>query len=148
MGIDPMTHRPRTDMLSSLPYLIALANLKELMDQHPWEEQALKLKAEAVQMDKLQSLQYLLQLNSASISCSSNSINMHNTFNSNVDAINLLNPASPIKDPSLLDIAAAAASLQGLRDSTIPFPRLPDLQVPFGIDHQRKTISTSSITHL
>ncbi|XP_039069722.1 transcription factor MYB53-like [Hibiscus syriacus] len=130
MGIDPMTHRPRADMLSSLPYLIALANLKELMDQHPWEEQAFKLKAEAVQMAKVQSLQYLHQLTSASISCSSNSINMHNTFNSDVDAINLLNSVSPIKDPSLLDIASAA-SLQGLHDSTIPFPRLPDLQVPF-----------------
>ncbi|GMI86583.1 hypothetical protein HRI_002327600 [Hibiscus trionum] len=123
MGIDPITHRPRTDMLSTLPYLIALANLKELMDQHPWEEQALRLKEEAVQMAKLQSLQYLLQLTSASISSGSN-INMHNTFVTDVDAINLLNSVSPIK----MDIAAAA-SPQGLH---IPFPRLPDLQhVPF-----------------
>ncbi|KAL4377240.1 hypothetical protein GQ457_02G016210 [Hibiscus cannabinus] len=61
MGMDSMTHRPRTDMLSSLPYVIALTNLKELMDQHPLEEQALRLKAEAVEMAKLQSLQYLLQ---------------------------------------------------------------------------------------
>lgn len=34
MGFDPMTHRPRTDIFSSLPHLIALANLKEyLMEQ-------------------------------------------------------------------------------------------------------------------
>ncbi|CAM8979204.1 unnamed protein product [Rhodiola kirilowii] len=33
MGIDPMTHQPRTDHLySSLPHLIALANLKALID--------------------------------------------------------------------------------------------------------------------
>lgn len=34
MGIDPMTHRPCTDIYSSLPHLIALANLKELVDHH------------------------------------------------------------------------------------------------------------------
>ncbi|KAL4378175.1 hypothetical protein GQ457_02G016350 [Hibiscus cannabinus] len=134
MGMDPMTHRPRTDMLSSLPYLIALTNLKELMEQHPWEEQALRLKAEAVEMAKLQSLQYLLQLTSASMS--SGSINMHNTFSSDVDTINLLNSVSPIKDSSRLDITAAA-SLQCLHDSTIPFPRLPDLQVP--LEHRPST---------
>ncbi|KAK8672971.1 hypothetical protein V6N13_111327 [Hibiscus sabdariffa] len=109
MGMDPMTHRPRTDMLSSLPYLIALTNLKELMDQHPLEEQALRLKAEAVEMAKLQSLQYLLQLTSASFSSGSNHINLHNTFSSDVDTINLLNSVSPIKDSSRLDLAAAAS---------------------------------------
>ncbi|KAE8706966.1 Transcription factor MYB39 [Hibiscus syriacus] len=130
MGLDPMTHRPRTDMLSSLPYVIALANLKELMNQHPWEEHAFRLKAEAVQLAKVQSLQYLLQLTSASISSGSN-INMHNTFVTDVDAIDVLNSGSSIKDSSLLDIAAAA-SLKGLHDSTIPFLRLPELQqVPF-----------------
>ncbi|KAK8716505.1 hypothetical protein V6N13_043812 [Hibiscus sabdariffa] len=105
------------------------------MYQHPWEEQALRLKAEAVQMAKLQSLQYLLQLTSASMS--SGSINLHNTFSSDVDTINLLNSVSPIMDSSRLDIAAAA-SFQGLQDSTIPFPRLPDLQqVPF--EHRPST---------
>ncbi|KAK8652821.1 hypothetical protein V6N13_126844 [Hibiscus sabdariffa] len=132
MGMDPMTHRPRTDMLSTLPYLVALANLKELiMDQHPWEEQAFRLKAEALQMAKLQSLQYLLQLTTSASVSSGFNINMHNTtFVTDVDAINLLNSVSPVKDSSQLDIAAAA-SLHGLIDSAIPFPRLPDLQVPF-----------------
>ncbi|KAK9073025.1 hypothetical protein SSX86_007347 [Deinandra increscens subsp. villosa] len=32
MGIDPMTHQPKTDLLSCLPQLIALANLKELLE--------------------------------------------------------------------------------------------------------------------
>ncbi|KAI3760817.1 hypothetical protein L1987_51216 [Smallanthus sonchifolius] len=33
MGIDPMTHQPKTDLFSCLPQLIALANLKELLEQ-------------------------------------------------------------------------------------------------------------------
>ncbi|XP_022740937.1 transcription factor MYB41-like [Durio zibethinus] len=128
MGIDPMTHRPRTDIFSSLPHLIALANLKELMDQHPWEEQAIRLQAEAVEMAKLQCLQYLLQT-PASISSGSN--NTHNTF-ADMETINLSNSLSPIKDNSALttsQLDLAAASLQGFNDS-IPFPRLPDLQIP------------------
>ena len=129
MGIDPMTHRPRTDIFSSLPHLIALANLKELMDQHPWEEQAVRLQAETVQMAKLQCLQYLLQT-PASMSSGFN-INMHNTF-TNLETINLSNSLSPIKDNSVLSspqLDIAAVSLQGFNDS-IPFPRLPDLQIP------------------
>ncbi|PWA64358.1 myb domain protein 93 [Artemisia annua] len=33
MGIDPMTHQPKTDLFSCLPQLIALANLKELLER-------------------------------------------------------------------------------------------------------------------
>ncbi|KAF5818497.1 putative transcription factor MYB-HB-like family [Helianthus annuus] len=33
MGIDPMTHQPKTDLFSCLPQLLALANLKELLEQ-------------------------------------------------------------------------------------------------------------------
>ncbi|XP_076940184.1 transcription factor MYB93-like [Bidens hawaiensis] len=33
MGIDPMTHQPKTDIFSCLPQLLALANLKELLEQ-------------------------------------------------------------------------------------------------------------------
>nr|WLQ69479.1 MYB protein [Zingiber officinale] len=42
MGFDPMTHRPRTDFFSTLPQLIALANLRELILDG-------RLQAEAVQ---------------------------------------------------------------------------------------------------
>ncbi|CAA0838166.1 myb domain protein 93 [Striga hermonthica] len=49
MGFDPMTHRPRTDIFSSLPHLIALASLKDLLFESPsWEEQAARLQNEAV----------------------------------------------------------------------------------------------------
>uniref|UniRef100_A0A453PN61 Transcription factor MYB39 n=1 Tax=Aegilops tauschii subsp. strangulata TaxID=200361 RepID=A0A453PN61_AEGTS len=36
MGFDPMTHRPRTDFFAALPQLIALANLRQLVEQRPW----------------------------------------------------------------------------------------------------------------
>ncbi|KAI3685321.1 hypothetical protein L6452_34563 [Arctium lappa] len=32
MGIDPITHQPKTDLFTCLPQLIALANLKELLE--------------------------------------------------------------------------------------------------------------------
>lgn len=35
MGFDPMTHQPRSDIFSSLPSLIALAKLKELIENPP-----------------------------------------------------------------------------------------------------------------
>ncbi|KAI3757361.1 hypothetical protein L6452_04897 [Arctium lappa] len=33
-GIDPMTHRPRTDLFSCLPQLVALANIRELLEHN------------------------------------------------------------------------------------------------------------------
>ncbi|KAE8669116.1 Transcription factor MYB39 [Hibiscus syriacus] len=53
MGIDPMTHQPRTDIFASLPQLIALASLKDLFEN--------PLQAEAAQLAKLQYLQFLLR---------------------------------------------------------------------------------------
>ncbi|KAL0431930.1 UNVERIFIED_CONTAM: Transcription factor [Sesamum radiatum] len=52
MGFDPMTHRPRTDIFSTLPHLIALANL---IDNPSWpEEQAMRLQAaEALHIARL-----------------------------------------------------------------------------------------------
>ncbi|KAK3005780.1 hypothetical protein RJ639_017381 [Escallonia herrerae] len=61
MGFDPMTHRPRNDIFSRLPHLLTLANLKELMEHHPWAESAVRLQAEAAQVATLECLQYLLQ---------------------------------------------------------------------------------------
>uniref|UniRef100_A0A0D9VL69 Uncharacterized protein n=1 Tax=Leersia perrieri TaxID=77586 RepID=A0A0D9VL69_9ORYZ len=39
-GIDPTTHRPRTDFFAALPQLIALANLRNLVGQMPWDDPA------------------------------------------------------------------------------------------------------------
>ncbi|KAA8546809.1 hypothetical protein F0562_003267 [Nyssa sinensis] len=91
MGFDPMTHRPRTDIFSSLPHLIALANLKELMEHHSWEEQAVRLQTEAAQMARLQYLQYLLQPPANSMETFSN--NMNSTV-TDMETYNLLNSLS------------------------------------------------------
>lgn len=107
MGIDPMTHRPRTDIFSSLPHLIALANLKELIMDHPWEElHAMRsIQADqALQIAKLQYLQYLLQppnpTNTSSL------INNFTTINDMDQSIN---------------------SLQSAQFDSVPFDNLPDL---------------------
>nr|GFC09765.1 homeodomain-like protein [Tanacetum cinerariifolium] len=34
MGIDPTTHQPRTDLYSCLPQLLALVNIKEMLEQN------------------------------------------------------------------------------------------------------------------
>ncbi|CAA7018716.1 unnamed protein product [Microthlaspi erraticum] len=57
MGIDPVTHQPRTDLFASLPQLIALANLKDLIEQ---TSQFSSIQAEAAQLAKLQYLQSML----------------------------------------------------------------------------------------
>ncbi|KAL9252080.1 Transcription factor MYB92-like protein [Drosera capensis] len=84
-GFDPMTHRPRTDFFSSLPHLIALANLKDLMEQYPWEEQSLRLQSEFA---KLQCLQYLLQPPSSPLPISS----------MEMQTLQLLNSISSLKE--------------------------------------------------
>ncbi|KAF8080616.1 hypothetical protein N665_0932s0016 [Sinapis alba] len=84
MGIDPMTHRPRTDVFSSLSQLVSLSsNLRGFVDmqlqfQTDQEQTILKLQTE---MAKLKLLQYLLQPPS-----------MNNNINPNdFDTLSLLN---------------------------------------------------------
>ncbi|KAJ4950981.1 hypothetical protein NE237_027813 [Protea cynaroides] len=108
MGFDPMTHQPRTDLFSSLPQLIALANLRDLIEHHPWEEQAVRLQAEAAQLAKLQYLQYLIQ------NASSMTSNLNST--KDMEDLNILGSThNPI--------------LGSIQDS-IPFSHLPDLKLP------------------
>ncbi|KAJ8453197.1 hypothetical protein Cgig2_008081 [Carnegiea gigantea] len=124
MGFDPMTHRPRTDIFSSLPHLIALANLKELMENHSWEEQAVRLQTEVA---KLQYLQYLLQPPNSS---NNNNYPMPNL---DMDTLNLLNSLptsfSTLKDPN--PSSSLILNPPGL-DGPNPFDgfhdRLPDLR--------------------
>ncbi|KAA8528279.1 hypothetical protein F0562_035634 [Nyssa sinensis] len=142
MGIDPMTHQPRTDhgLFSSLPHLIALASLQRgLMDHHhPLEENAINLQAEAVdQFAKLQYLQYLLQ--------SAASMTTYNTYSqyrniADMEALNLLNSIPPIKENLVLNsselenqspFSIGNATSQLLHHPTITPSHLPDPQVPF-----------------
>ncbi|KAL9356516.1 hypothetical protein Peur_049769 [Populus x canadensis] len=134
MGFDPMTHRPRTDIFSSLPHLIALANLKELIDHHSLEEHALRLQTEAAQMAKLQYLQYLLQPQPPAASNNATSSNNLNNISAidEMEAFNLLNSLASFKDSpvsSLSQFDLSASSLQGIND-LMPFSHLPDLQIP------------------
>uniref|UniRef100_A0A7C8ZDV4 Transcription factor MYB39 n=1 Tax=Opuntia streptacantha TaxID=393608 RepID=A0A7C8ZDV4_OPUST len=124
MGFDPMTHRPRTDIFSSLPHLIALANLKELMENHSWEEQAVRLQTEVA---KLQYLQCLLQPPNSS---NNNNCPMPNL---DMDTLTLLNSLptsfSTLKDPN--SNPSPVLNPPGL-DSPNPFDgfhdRLPELR--------------------
>ncbi|OIV96723.1 hypothetical protein TanjilG_09265 [Lupinus angustifolius] len=69
MGFDPMTHQPRTELVSTLPYLLALAPITDTMDHNQsLDEHALGL--------KLQYLSYLLQ--------TSNSLSTNNSYDQNV----------------------------------------------------------------
>ncbi|KAG2309918.1 hypothetical protein Bca4012_024432 [Brassica carinata] len=92
MGIDPMTHRPRTDIFSSLSQLMSLSsNLRgfvDLQQQFPsgQDQTILKLQTE---MAKLQLFQYLLQPPAMT-----NTINNPNDF----DILSLLNSIASFKD--------------------------------------------------
>ncbi|ONK55800.1 uncharacterized protein A4U43_C10F1110 [Asparagus officinalis] len=63
MGIDPVTHRRRTDLdiLSSLPALLAAANIGNLTVPSAWDN-ALRIQADAANLANVQMLQSLIQL--------------------------------------------------------------------------------------
>ncbi|KAI3858983.1 hypothetical protein MKW92_008280 [Papaver armeniacum] len=100
MGYDPMTHRPINDLLTSLPQLIALASLKEFMDnsnQLPYKELVSRLiQKEAVNdMVKVQYIQSLLQ------STMGISTNHPTSIADNIQTLNLfMNSLSSIKENS------------------------------------------------
>ncbi|KAE9609043.1 hypothetical protein Lal_00020084 [Lupinus albus] len=93
MGFDPMTHQPRIDLVSTLPYLLALANITDTMDSNQsLDEHALGLKPEALQLAKLQYLHYLLQ--------TSNSLSTNNSYDqnaiTNIESFTMLNSMKEI----------------------------------------------------
>ncbi|KAF8377312.1 hypothetical protein HHK36_030687 [Tetracentron sinense] len=118
-----------------MPHLIALANIRELMvmEHQPWEENAVRLQAEAVQLAKLQYLQYLLP---SGTPLPNNSYGQ--TSITEMEAFNLLNSISQTNEnPSLNSSQLEMPSFSSLGISTtqplhnsIPFSHLPDLHVP------------------
>ncbi|XP_028757418.1 transcription factor MYB93-like [Neltuma alba] len=140
MGFDPMTHQPRTDLVSTLPYLLALVNMTDIMDHHhlpAWDDQAVKLQAEAVQLAKLQYLNSLLQpttsLNTTN-SCDQNG------FTTSMDTINLLNSMADLKEnpgmnyPQLNNPGSLAS--QPLHHHPTMLSHMPDPpQVPSAPNH-------------
>ncbi|QCE15894.1 myb proto-oncogene protein [Vigna unguiculata] len=133
MGFDPMTHQPRTDLVSSLPYLLALANMTDLMDHQTLDEHAMMLQAEAVQLAKLQYLHYLIQ---SSNSLSPNHYDQNATTN-NMEPLTLLNSISNVKEnPVMLQPDAPASFSHGIASSQPlhhpnVLPHLIDPQVSF-----------------
>ncbi|KAJ8628642.1 hypothetical protein MRB53_021965 [Persea americana] len=141
MGIDPMTHRPRTDVFAALPQLVALANLKEVMDNQPWEDHAVRLQ-EAMQLAKYQCMQYLLQ---SAAAMSGNSGHSPSSIG-DVDYTHLLNPMTSPKEPlglnpcsqvenaTLCSIEVAAS--QQMNEQLIPYTHSQDPQFPYQENYQ------------
>lgn len=123
MGFDPMTHRPRTDFFAALPQLIALANLRQLMEQRPWDDHTTRFQAEAVQAAKLQYLQSLLQ-SAASIATSPSSSSI-NTIPSDLEQIGLLSPQM-----SSLSSLPSPRFLESISGQDIVAGQVPDTQMP------------------
>ncbi|KAI3700147.1 hypothetical protein L2E82_44765 [Cichorium intybus] len=133
MGIDPMTHRPCTDIFACLPQLMALANLKELVDHHSsisWPsslEQQLsviaKLQTEQAvhQFAKLQYMNNLLQ-STPPLSLQTGHTN-HPPNMENLNYLSLYGSSSSTGIPNFDD------------DMTLPFSHMPNLQLPENIVH-------------
>ncbi|XP_014520455.2 transcription factor MYB39 [Vigna radiata var. radiata] len=100
MGIDPETHKPRTDLnhLMSLSQLLGMSNLSSVMNS-TWGNNHLGLQQDINQLAKIQLLQNLLQL------MNSNSfVNMGNPYlfgNPNLNPL-FLNGINPLKEPVVL----------------------------------------------
>ena len=150
MGIDPMTHQPRTDIFASWPQLIALANLRDLVESttHPLDDHTVRLQAEAAQLAKLQYLQFLVQ-SAASMTNSSYSQNGI----ADMEAFNLLNSSVPhIKENQVLNSAPFSLgnpTSQPLHHPTL-LSQLPDPQVPFSFQtslNSEKTSLNSEMGH-
>jgi myb proto-oncogene protein len=124
MGFDPMTHRPRTDFFAALPQLIALANLRQLVEQRPWDDHTTRLQAEAVQAAKLQYFQSLLQ-SAASIATSPSSSSI-NTIPSDLEQIGLLSP----QQMSSLSSLPSPSFLESISGQDIVAGQAPDIQMP------------------
>ena len=124
MGFDPMTHRPRTDFFAALPQLIALANLRQLVEQRPWDDHAARLQVEAVQAAKLQCLQNLIQ-SAASIATTSPSSSSINTI-PDLEQIGLLSPPQM----SSLSSLPSPSFLESISGQDIVAGQVPDIQMP------------------
>ncbi|XP_010937443.1 transcription factor MYB93 [Elaeis guineensis] len=134
MGFDPMTHRPRTEFFATLPQLIALANLRELID--PWDDHIVHLQAEAVQAARLQYFQHLLQ--SAATMASNSSTNSLGTITTtNMEPMSILSPLQMLSFTSVPTISP----IEGI-DGNSQISQLPDLQIPCSSSDQPMSSDT------
>ncbi|KAF7091158.1 hypothetical protein CFC21_093805 [Triticum aestivum] len=138
MGFDPMTHRPRTDFFAALPQLIALANLRQLVEQRPWDDQsANQLQADAVQAAKLEYLQCLLQ--SAATIATSPSSSSINTIPTDLEQIGLLSPSQM----SSLSSLSSPRILEGINGQDLVTGQVSDIQIPSSsfFEHEQPIIN-------
>ncbi|KAM3243928.1 hypothetical protein ACQJBY_055697 [Aegilops geniculata] len=141
MGFDPMTHRPRTDFFAALPQLIALANLRQLVEQRPWDDQsASQLQADAVQAAKLEYLQCLLQ-SAAAIAASPSSSSI-NTVPTDLEQIGLLSPSQM----SSLSSLSSPRIMEGVNGQDLVSGQVPDIQIPSSsfFEHEQAIINCTN----
>ncbi|KAK9271589.1 hypothetical protein L1049_001951 [Liquidambar formosana] len=141
MGIDPVTHRPRTDLnlLANLPQLLAAANYGNLMN--PWVDSALRLQSDATQLAKVQLLHNLLQV-----------LNTSTSPTPNMEAMNLFGTA-PLREHQLYEFLRLNSQFEGLANGQVNFPlegnqilsNLLNLEVPS--DYQHTAISKEFTRH-
>ncbi|KAK6243771.1 hypothetical protein QUC31_010180 [Theobroma cacao] len=113
MGIDPVTHRPRTDLniLANLPQLLAAANFSSLMNI-PLDN-ALRLQSDAAQLAKIQLLHNILQVLGSSSS---------STTTPTMEAMNLLAGPS-LRENQLYELLRMNSQLEENRN--LPFAFAP-----------------------
>ncbi|KAK7407466.1 hypothetical protein VNO78_09416 [Psophocarpus tetragonolobus] len=134
MGYDPMTHQPRIDdIFSSLSHLIALANLKELLDHHhqPWQQNLARLQEETIRLARLQCLQqHLLQPQASITEADPNTINsiINSAFINNKDTTN--NNVSNDQFENINIMSSNAIGNIQFGDDSIPFSHMPELKTP------------------
>ncbi|XP_037452749.1 transcription factor MYB53-like isoform X1 [Triticum dicoccoides] len=141
MGFDPMTHRPRTDFFAALPQLIALANLRQLVEQRPCDDQSgSQLQANAVQAAKLEYLQCLLQ--SAAAIATSPSSSSINTMPTDLEQIGLLSPSQM----SSLSSMSSPRIMEGVNGQDLVSGQVPDIQIPSSsfFEHEQAIINCTN----
>lgn len=129
MGIDPMTHRPRTDVLASLPHLIALTNLAGLMNcrQNQWDDDSVRMQfmqSEVVQMANFQNL--LLQ--STAIAAAAEAATTQTGY-----------PIEPA------DVTTNNAENNVTMNTTTELRHLPHLQISLGDDSKQPFVGNNTI---
>ncbi|KAL5558995.1 hypothetical protein UlMin_035206 [Ulmus minor] len=133
MGFDPMTHQPRTDLFSNLHHLMALANLRDLLEQYqPLDNGHSRLQADAVQLARLQYLNSLLQCQSTPASSSSTNTNGFINIDSSLLPLNenpILNMSKIVENPG----SFCPQPLHHTTFTSLPHlsPNNIDPQVPF-----------------
>jgi transcription factor MYB, plant len=100
MGLDPMTHRPRTDFFAALPQLIALAVLREQLAADPAAAAAKVQPGDgvdvAIQAAKLQYLQCILQSAATTIASTAGSCPAADADETALGAISSLHGTPPL----------------------------------------------------